>query len=221
MKYPLAFRLLRARPRLVLSIAVAICVGLALPVSFAGHPSTRWLLAWNAGALLYITLAALMMIRSSEAHMRRRALLQDDGSQIILVMVVLAGVASLAAIGGQLAVVKDMQGWLRTAHIALAGLTVISSWAFVQVMFSLHYAHKYYVALSSGLTPGLQFPDDSPPTYGDFFYFAAVIGTSGQTADVSIVSKSMRRVGTVHCVLAYVFNTTVLALGINLGASLF
>jgi len=31
----------------------------------------------------------------------------------------------------------------------------------------------------------------------------------------------MRRIGTVHCILAYVFNTTVLALVINLGAGLF
>lgn len=59
------------------------------------------------------------------------------------------------------------------------------------------------------------------PDYGDFFYFAAVIGTSGQTADVSFISKPMRRIGSVHCILAYLFNTTVLALLINIGASLF
>jgi uncharacterized membrane protein len=58
------------------------------------------------------------------------------------------------------------------------------------------------------------------PDYWDFLYFSAVIGTSGQTADVSFTSKAMRRTGLVHCVLAYFYNTTVLALTINIAASL-
>jgi uncharacterized membrane protein len=162
-----------------------------------------------------------MMIRSSSHHMRHRAQLQDDGQVAILFLVVVATIASLSAIAGQLAVVKDMHGFLKDAHIALAGVTVLSSWAFIQVMFALHYAHDYYAAVCHGRRAGLQFPDDEDPDYGDFFYFAAVIGTSGQTADVSFVSKPMRRIGSLHCILAYLFNTTVLALLINIGASMF
>jgi uncharacterized membrane protein len=97
---------------------------------------------------------------------------------------------------------------------------VLSSWAFIQVMFALHYAHDYYADACHGRTAGLQFPDAEPPDYGDFFYFSSVIGTSGQTADVSFVTKGMRRIGSVHCILAYLFNTTVLALLINIGAGL-
>ena len=40
-------------------------------------------------------------------------------------------------------------------------------------------------------------------------------------ADVSFVTKAMRRIGSMHCILAYLFNTTVLALLVNIGASLF
>ena len=105
------------------------------------------------------------------------------------------------------------------AHIALAGFTVLTSWAFIQVMFALHYAHDYYAAVSHSRPSGLQFPGDDAPDYGDFFYFAVVIGASGQTADVSFVSKPMRRIGSMHCILAYLFNTTVLALLINISAS--
>jgi uncharacterized membrane protein len=114
-----------------------------------------------------------------------------------------------------------MHGFIKAAHIALAGGTVLSSWAFIQVMFALHYAHDYYAAAWHGRSVGLQFPDSELPDYGDFFYFAAVIGTSGQTADVSFVTKPMRRIGSLHCILAYLFNTTVLALLINIGASMF
>lgn len=213
-------RQLRLRPRLFISIAVALLVGLGLPTVMAVHPVTRWLVAWNVGALLYVVLAAVMMIRSTPHRMQRRAQQQDEGQTTILVLVTMAAVTSLVAIAGQLAVAKDMHGFDKFAHIALAGVTVLSSWAFIQVMFALHYAHDYYAAACKGLKPGLQFPNEEAPEYGDFFYFSAVIGTSGQTADIAFVSKPMRRIGSLHCILAYLFNTTVLALLINIGASL-
>ena len=153
--------------------------------------------------------------------MRHRAQLQDDGQRVILHLVAVATIASLAAIAAELAVVKDMHGFLKMTHVALAGTTVLTSWAFIQVMFALHYAHQYHAAACHAGKPGLQFPEELEPDYGDFFYFAAVIGTSGQTADVSFVTKSTRRIGSLHCILAYLFNTTVLALLINIGASLF
>ena len=214
-------RQVRARPRLFIAVAVAIAVGVFLPTGVASHSVTRWLIAWNSGTGLYVLLAAIMMIRSSNHHMRHRAQLQDDGQFVILLLVVVSAIASLAAIAGELAVVKDMHGVLKGAHMALAGVTVLSSWAFIQVMFALHYAHEYYSAVCHGRVAGLQFPDSEHPDYGDFFYFASVIGTSGQTADVSFVSKPMRRIGSLHCILAYLFNTTVLALLINIGAGMF
>ena len=215
------FRQFAARPRLVIATLAAVATGVLLPREFEAHLVTRLLIAWNVAAVLYVVLAAAMMIRSSQARMRKRAQLQDEGQRVILILVVLSAAASLAAIGGELAVVKDMHGIAKVAHIGLAGLTVLSSWTFIQVMFTLHYAHDYYAAACHARKPGIQFPDDDGPDYGDFFYFSAVIGTSGQTADVSFVSKSLRRVGSVHCILAYLFNTTVLALLINIGAGLF
>jgi uncharacterized membrane protein len=214
-------RLVRARPRIFIATALAIAVALLLPETIAHQPVTRWLIAWNVGTGLYVLLAAIMMVRSSSHRMRERAQQQDDGQLVILFLVVVAAVASLAAIAGELTVVKDMHGFTKAAHVALAGVTVLTSWAFIQVMFALHYAHDYYAAFCHSRKPGLQFPADEAPDYGDFFYFSAVIGTSGQTADVSFVTKPMRRIGSMHCVLAYLFNTTVLALLVNIGASLF
>lgn len=214
-------RHVRARPRIFIAAGVAALVLFALPMSVASHAVSRALVAWNAGAGLYVLLAAIMMTRSEPHAMRRRAQLQDDGALVILVLVVIASVASLAAIAGELAVVKDLHGLSRTLHVLLAGVTVLTSWAFIQVMFALHYAHDYYAAVCRSESPGLEFPGEAHPDYGDFFYFAAVIGTSGQTADVAFVTKPMRRIGALHCVLSYLFNTTVLALLINIGASLF
>lgn len=214
-------RLVRARPRLFIAVAGAAAVGAFLPSGVTSHAVTRGLIAWNAGTCLYILLAALMMSRSSVHQMRRRAQVQDDGETAILILVALSAIASLAAIAGELAVVRDVHGWVRSAHVALTGITVVSSWGFIQIMFALHYAHEYYAAVCRGHPAGLHFPDEAHPDYGDFFYFSSVVGTSGQTADVAFTSKHLRRIGTLHCILAYLFNTIVLALLINIGASLF
>ena len=90
-------RLVRARPRIFIATAIAVVVGIWLPVSVASHSVTRWLIAWNTGAGLYVLLAAIMMIRSSSHHMRHRAQLQDDGQLALLVFVVVSAIASLAA----------------------------------------------------------------------------------------------------------------------------
>ena len=153
--------------------------------------------------------------------MRHRALQQDDGRVVVLALVVLAAIMCIGAIVAELSVSKELHGLLRYTHIALAGLTILSSWAFTQVMFALHYAHDYYGAEVRGNPGGLDFPGGHAPDYGDFLYFACVIGTSAQTADVSFTTRAMRRTGLVHCVLAFFFNTTLLALTINIASGLF
>lgn len=213
-------RIIHARPRLFIALALGVLVYALTPWALSSHPITRWLLAWDSAMGLYVILGAIMMSRSADHHMRRRAQTQDEGKWVIIGLVVLCSLANLGAIAGELTLVREMQGADRWAHAGLAGATVLLSWAFIQVMFALHYAHDYYANNSAQHNPGLRFPDSEPPDYGDFFYFAAVIGTSGQTADVSFVSKAMRRLGCVHCILSYLFNTTVLAVMINIGASL-
>jgi uncharacterized membrane protein len=153
--------------------------------------------------------------------MRARALQHDEGNTVVLLLVVAAALMCVGAIVAELAGVKDLKGQLRYAHILLAALTIISSWAFTQTMFALHYAHDYYVSAIHGEHGGLDFPGGHAPDYGDFLYFSCVIGTSGQTADVSFTSRKMRRTGTVHCVLAFFFNTTLVALTINIASGLF
>jgi uncharacterized membrane protein len=162
-----------------------------------------------------------MMFWSPHERMKTRALEQDEGRIVILTLVIIAAITSLGAIVAQLAVAKDLHGTLRYAHIGLAALTILSSWAFTQVMFALHYAHDYYAAEARQAPAGLAFPGGHAPDYGDFLYFACVIGTSGQTADVIFTSRTMRRTGLVHCVLAFLFNTTLLALTINIASGLF
>lgn len=215
---PAFIRLILSRPRLFSSILVGVLVTVFLPKSLALHFVSRAIVGWNVGAWLYLLLAARMMFWTTHERMRARAITQDDGKFVVLGMVIIAAIVSIGAIVAELSVVKDMHGMLRSAHITLAVLTILSSWVFTQVMFALHYAHDFYVAKEYGSSGGLDFPELSTPDYSDFLYFSCVIGTSGQTADVSFTSRRMRRTGLVHCVLAFFFNTTLVALTINIAS---
>ena len=216
-------RFIQSRKRLLFCALIGALTVVLLPSSLAVHLVTRLIIGWNVGAVLYLVVAAHMMFWSSNDRMRSRACEQDDGRHAVLAMVVIAALAALAAIINELTVVKDLHGPTRYAHIALAVGTLLSSWAFTQTMFALHYAHDYYSAEEKGGSGGLDFPGDAKkaPDYGDFLYFACVIGTSGQTADVSFTTRAQRRIGLVHCVLAFFFNATLLALTINIASSLF
>ena len=191
-----------------------------LPKSLALHGITRAIVGWNTGVWLYLILAARMMFCTSDEKIRARAIKQDDGKYFVLGMVIVAAIASLGAIVAELSVVKEMHGMLRYTHITLAALTIVSSWALTQVIFALHYAHDFYASRESGSPGGLEFPNATTPDYGDFLYFSCVIGVAGQTADISFTSRKMRRTGLAHSVLAFFFNTALVALAINVASSL-
>jgi uncharacterized membrane protein len=218
--HPVAFmRALRARPRLVICTVIGILVAAMAPL---GHSSVSAmvLVGWNTGALLYLVLVWRMIRGTDACDVQERALAQDEGRLAILLLVVAAALAVLLAVGTQLAQVKDLHGTARALHLGLAALTVFTSWLFTQVLFALHYAHDFYAARIHGGPDPLLFPGTPDPAYGDFVHFACVIGTAAQTADISFNGSGMRAVGTLHCILAFFFNASLLALSINLAAGL-
>ncbi len=210
----------RTRPRLLVAILVAIGVGWGLPDAWMLRASTRVLVAWNVGVLCYLVLVVHMCWGATHDSIRRRARLQAESRVVAIGLVLLGAWVAVAAIMAELAAVRDLHGSLRTAHIGLTALTILSAWAFSHTMFGLHYAHDYYDALAHQRVAGLEFPGTPDPDYADFMYFAFIIGTSGQTADVAFTSRPMRRAGAVHCVFAFLFNTTLLALTINIASGL-
>lgn len=210
---------LRARPRLMASTALGTLVFLAVRFSaLSGTADT--LIAWNAGAITHLLLTWHMARATDLEAIQRRAVTQGEGRFAILAVVVLAATAVLLAVGTQLAQVKELHGPARIAHVLLAIVTVVSSWLFLQTVFTLHYAHDFYLARHRRAADPLTFPGTADPLYADFFHFACVIGTSGQTADISFNGAALRPVGTVHCIVAFFFNASLLALAINVAASM-
>ena len=208
----------RARPRLVISCLAGAAGFIVLPSMFAA--STRALITWDIGAGLYLALAWILMGRASVDHMRWRARLQDDGATVVLVLTVAAAIASIAAIVLELSGLRADPPARQGLHVGLVAVTFLASWLLVHTSFALHYAHAYYVAIDKEHKGPLEFPRQDTPVYMDFLYFSMIIGMTSQTADVAIASTRMRRLVMAHGMIAFVFNTTLLALTINIAASL-
>jgi len=225
-RFWLPLRVVQGHPRLFAGMAVCLVTGILLPDSV--RLATRLLIAWNAGTWFYFIAAGIMIARASPQSIRRRARTSDEGKIFILVLTSLAAIAAIAAIVAQLAAVKDLSGTVKSQHIALAAATIVSAWFFIHLTYALHYAHEYFDEYFAEPEPGrpaaerggLVFPGTVHPGYFDFLYFSYVIGVACQTADVNISSPAMRRVALVHCVLAFFFNSAVLALTINIAAGL-
>jgi uncharacterized membrane protein len=210
------YRILAARVRLVLAAAVAVAVLASLPgeLRFA----TRLLLAWDCGVVVFLAAVAGMMAHSDKRRIQERADREDEGALATLVLTLLAAMASLAAIGAELHGLKGEGEVTGPGRAALAGLTILLSWLFVHTIFALHYAHDYFAGTDD--REGLRFPTKDAPDYWDFLYFSFNLGAASQTSDVIIEAKRMRRLVLAHTILSFLFNTTVLALAINVGASL-
>jgi uncharacterized membrane protein len=213
---PALLRIVRARLRLFACGAIgAVVVGVAFAANW--RPETRLLTGWDVGVALYLALVFQMMGRSSTTHtMRRHAAEQDEGRLTMLVLTVAAALASLAAIFAVLGGSAGTAGNRPAANVALPAFTILLSWAFIHTIFALHYAHEFYDETDGG---GLAFPGDREPDYWDFVYFSFVIGMTSQVSDVAITSKLIRRTAAAHGVVSFVFNVALLALTINLAAS--
>jgi len=205
-------RVVYARPRIFIAVAVGIIAFFLLPGSM--RPMTRFLVAWDIFAALYLVLVYIMMLRCEHHHIRRNAILQDDGRFVILMVAALGAFASIAAIVFELGTAH--RGAIELAH---ATLTIALSWAAVHTIFALHYAHDYYRGAKPG---GLQFPSGDThdhADYWDFVYFSFVIGMTAQVSDVGITDKTIRRTATAHGIISFIYNTALLALMINIAAS--
>jgi uncharacterized membrane protein len=209
----------KAQPRLLTSVFLGALLWFLLPHGW--RPSTRLLVAWDCSTALYLLLATAMMVGSNIERIRHRAARQDEGAFVILGLTTVTSLVSLGGIMAELAAAKTQRGNGGWHHIALTGLTVVLSWTFTHTIFAVHYAHEYYGGPEDSPTRGLEFPGDDSPDYWDFIYYSFVIGTACATADINLTSKLMRRITTIHCMVAFFFNTTILALTVNIGAGFF
>lgn len=193
--------------------AVVAAVTLALLPGDWGWPA-RWVAAWDAAVVVLLGRSWFAILRADAEHTRRRAVADDPGAVGLLLIPLLASVASF---GSTLAFLRDPNRYMpiepRWVVIALAAVAIAGAWLLVHTEFALHYARLYYAA---GDGPGGLGVPDPPPDDLDFAYFAFTIGMSYAASDVAIFDRGIRRVVLGHALLSFLYNTVVLAVAVSI-----
>ena len=214
------------RPRLTLGVVLGIVVYASMFVATDADARMRFIGAWDAGATFTLIAMFFGLRETPVAAMKQLAERQDAGKWAVLAFAALAAVASLVVIAAEMPLVKEARGAEQVVRVVLVVYTIVLSWAFMQTIFAVHYAHDYYmevelpVTAQGRLSERLIFPGDRPPTYGEFLYFSFTIGMTFQVSDVQIADPDLRRLVVVHGALAFFYSTGILALAINLVAGL-
>jgi uncharacterized membrane protein len=210
------FRILRARPRLMISGALALVTGLVLWYGLDLKPAKALLLGFDLGVAIYLSALAVLFCRTTTPElMHGQARRQDTGRWGVLwTALILTGFVALA-LTTEMGAAKGGDA----KALVIAAVSIVMSWLFLNVMFGMHYAHGYYGDFGKK-HEGLDFPGTEQPDYWDFMYFAIVIGMTFQVSDVQISSRYLRRVALLHSVIAFFFNVFIIAISVNIAAGL-
>ena len=199
-----------APPRFILFLVVLIVA------SAVGKVFLGWLhglmIGFDVAAITFLAVCTPLLTDCSAAVMRRHADANDANRAVLLGVTGAVTAVILITIGAEL-----LQGHPPGIVIALIVATLICAWLFSNFVYALHYAHMFYLTdkRHGKDTGGVQIPGTSEPDYWDFIYFSFTLGMTFQTSDTAITSGRYRRVVTMHCLAAFVFNIGVLAFTIN------
>jgi uncharacterized membrane protein len=90
--------------------------------------------------------------------------------------------------------------------VLLCAAAVVSCWAVLTTTYAVHYMRLHR------RDGGLRFRGADEPGFSDYCYLAVAVATTFGTTDVDVTGPGVRRVITGHGVLAFAFNSVILAL---------
>jgi uncharacterized membrane protein len=209
------FHRVHGRRRLYGSVAIGFVVAL---LAMTGLPVTASLLiGWDVAAVLYLGTSWTVLATSTAEEARRWAADEDENPYVLLLLVVAIILASVTGIVLMLIGAGEYEGVSRVLAAVLTFVTMLLSWTMLHTIFVLHYAHLYF---NTGQDkPAIVFPGDGAATHRDFVYFGFCIGLTYQVSDTDVTERRIRNLVTLHGVIAFFFNTVILALAINIVGS--
>ncbi|MFD1257563.1 DUF1345 domain-containing protein [Mucilaginibacter terrae] len=206
-----------AHHRLLIALVVAVVITSVFYKKLSGPELI--LLTWICFAFSLIVPQWFVIFTAHPKDVKKIAKLEDSSRTFIFLFVIFASLVSLGAIIFLLKSNKHLLPAEITQHVLLATGSVFTSWWLVHTVFTMRYAHLFYISDGDDATKptgGLQFPaNEQEPDYLDFVYFSFVIGMTFQVSDVEISSRKIRRLALLHALIAFAFNTAIVALSIN------
>jgi uncharacterized membrane protein len=211
-------RIISARPHLFSGVGLGLLSFLALtPVR---QTAIRAVLGFDIGSALFLGLTAVSFFRTQDRDISADAKRQQEGEWSVFALTLIGAVMSFTSIflfSGSSSDHKTARG----LYLAFVVMTLILSWLTTHVSFAYRYAHEYYTRNEQGEPDGgIEFPKDDRPDYLDFIYFSFVLGMTFQVSDCNVTSKKLRRLATLQGLIGFLFNTVILALSVNIAASL-
>lgn len=192
-------------------LAVSVVVGVATTITLTATTTFDAPLAgWALGAAIFVTWTWLALAPMNAEDTAAHASREEPTHQIAMIAVVALAMVSL---GGVIAVLLHKD---HTSLVISTLLSIVASWTAIHTIFATHYARIYF----SDPVGGIDFHSDDPPIYTDFAYIAFTVGMSFAISDTDLASSAMRRPALIHALLSYLFGTVIVALLVNLVASM-
>ena len=204
----------RIAPPRFLAFLAMLLVGSPVAMHFLGRWPLAAMATFDFAAILFL-ISCVPLLGTHEARQIREHAQQNDANRVLLL--VLTGIVvgiMLTAISAE-AIGHNPQPVTKGLII----VTLALAWLFANTVYAFHYAHLVYNKPGVGCV-GLEFPRTAHPVYWDFVYFSFTCGMAFATSDVVVTESHMRKIVTIHCLLAFAFNIGVIAFTINvLGSS--
>jgi len=196
---------------MLLGITASLVTGLL------GHWMLAPVIGWAVAAATFSIWVWIVIGHQDAASTKAHATIEDPARELVDTLVVLLGVASLAAVATVLIPAGQAEGVERFGLAGLGLLSVALSWILLHTLFTLRYARLYYGGENEG---GIDFNQPESPRYGDFAYFSFTLGMTFQVSDTNISSHAVRMTVLRHSLLSFLFGSVILATTVNLVAGL-
>ena len=211
------------KPRFIIALVISTLTFIALNVlnSFSDlQLLEKNLIAFNAFQWSYLLSLILLCFHADSEKIDQLAKNEDETGLFLFGLTFLSAFITFAGIISELSTAKSATNEsLKLIHLVLPAITLIGVWLLLPVVFAIHYAHIFYLADDNA--PPFLFPDRIKcPDYFDFLYFSFTIAVAAQTADISINNSKARRIVLYQSILSFIFNTSVVALSINVASGL-
>ncbi len=185
------------------ALVFALTARLALPL--------RLLAGGDTFFIGYVTIMMVVAAHMTPQKLDRKADVEDE----CIVLVVLLSLVMIGFCCFAIITLFHQKHGVDYFALALAVAGAPLGWFMLHVMMAFHYANLFYSHPGGKGGSGLLFPDTPDPGAADFLYYSFVIGMTAQVSDVQVTSTHIRRTTLGHSIVAFFFNTVLIAMAVN------
>jgi uncharacterized membrane protein len=201
--------------RLFISLAIGIIAIIIMKLLDVGN--IAFLVGWTIASIVFVVWVLLIIWPMDHKRTAEYALREDPSRTGADIVLLIASVASLGAVGYALFQAGHSPAGHQLLLTSISIASVVISWVLIHTIYTLRYAYLYY---SKTIVGRVDFKHDHEPEYSDFIYLAFTVGMTYQVADTDLIGSDFRKAVLKHSLLSYLFGVVIIATTISLIAGL-